>query len=297
MRTAASLVLLAGCDVVLAGCDVLFQLQDVHPPPDAIEDASEPDAVPIPPVQCSFPPAGFNVGQLGTGTFYTVDAGVTTAVFENNDMIYLTTPGMVSTTQQLFSGMTGLRSPRLSPDGTELFMHSSKPCCNIVVSKLEGNTWLPPEPITVKGLSIGADELPGTPTAGINARRRIMLSVSGTDMFWELVEEPDGWHVVANYRDYLLGMAAIQDANLTPDGYRVFFGGVRQTGGSDRVWAMDRTDLTVEFEGGNNIVEVHDSMQNTLSVRSPYVTPDCKSLWFSVGTNASVNTVRRGIAL
>jgi hypothetical protein len=91
-------------------------------------------------------------------------------------------------------------------------------------------------------------------------------------------------------------MAAIQDANLTPDGYRVFFGGVRQTGGSERVWAMNRTDLTVPFEGGTNIVQVHDSTQNAAALRSPYVTQDCKSIWFSVGTTSPAS-VRSGTAL
>jgi len=98
--------------------------------------------------------------------------------------------------------------------------------------------------------------------------------------------------LVFNYRDQMLGMLEMQDANLSPDGYRMFFGGVRMGQSTERVFAIDRSDLTMPFEAAN-IVEVHNTTQTTLSPRSPYVTADCSSLWFSLATNSG--TIRNGV--
>jgi len=285
MRIAASLVL-------LAGCDVLFQLQDVKPPVDAI-DAAPPDAPLVPPALCSFP-ATWTLSTVGAGTFYTVDAAQTIAVFEDSGLIYETTPGSVSTAKRLFASISGLRSPRLAPSGTELFMHSDVPCCSVVVSTLQAGVWSPPTPIATTNHVISTNDLPGIPTAGDLVKRRMIISDTFDDAFYEMREDAAGWTQIYNYTNQTLGMTDIQDGDLSPDGYRMFFAGVRMAQTTQRVFAIDRTDLNQPFEA-SNVVEVRDSLQSASGLRTPYVSSDCKTLWFSVGTAVGA-IVRKGVA-
>lgn len=294
MRIAASFALLAGCGILLGGCDVLFQLQDVKP--QAIDapaiDAALPDTPPIPPMHCTLP-AAWDPSMIGAGTFYTVDASLTSAVFEDNGRIYYTPAGTTQKTVELFASISGLRAPRLAPSGNELLLAWNQPvCCSIVSSTRDGaGTWSTPAPITVQNIVIDSYEVPGVPSAGNGAKRRMVVTNATNDEFFELREDEAGWTLVFNYRAITLGMTAITDANLSPDGYRMYFGGVRMGQTSQRVFMIDRTDLTKAFDRAN-VIQVRDTAQSVQNVRTPYVSDDCASLWYSLGSSTTATVYK-----
>jgi hypothetical protein len=171
---------------------------------------------------------------------------------------------------------------RLLPEGDAVLVQVRDKTTNAVtVVRYErgGDTWTEAatEQITL------ADEFDrlSAPTRKGPARRILQLtreSAMGFAKVIEELEEDDAgkWSPVgAPYRPFDLGVDAVFDPNLTPDGLRMVFSGFGFSG-ENAIYYADRPSIDARF-GGTTIALTLIGNGQTLS---PFLAPDCSRIYF-----------------
>ncbi|HEV7554915.1 MAG TPA: hypothetical protein VGO00_05620 [Kofleriaceae bacterium] len=272
--------------MLVAGCNQLFHIDDTNPnPPDAPIDADLFSCDPLPtfttaPTFAGSGIVGFAIdldGQLEVGTRLS-DGAVCQA-----DSHSQLAPSMF-----VESIPTTHTHPRLAPAGNEMTVLAYDAMINATaltsylasardVWNFEGTNTMP--------VAVTADTLFSEPTKGA-AQRQIIVFDKGT--FLEFAQQATGssvvipWSFVSHKHSYQpvdLGVEAMTEPSMSADGKRLVFRGT--SGGHDDVYLTTRDSLDADFPAAHVLYATPDDQTEL----TPFMTPDCGRLYFTLGSD------------
>jgi len=282
--------LAAFCGLVCSACNQLYGLETtilVDSPPTAV------DAAPDAPIVC--PPIGTvpmfsQAPRIIIGDScrnYTLAAEANLAVAECNGVIVegaVDSPQLAAASIAVESGHT-LSSPRLSPDGSELFVTSlSSTDRSIRIYRRNGTQWVFAGTPTVPAVPANDQLFASTPSRG-PARRLVVhhFTLPNVSRFdeWEH-DGGDAWHLVRGYTPGDLGVTTMAQPALSDDARRLVF--IGNAGGSGAIVRYaDRADVGMSFGVAQQVDTPFTNVQY------PYMTANCGRL-YATGINTLVYT-------
>lgn len=258
-----------GVVLVLGACNQVFGLQETRLRDGDVGTGGEPiiDA----PFMCppSGPPSYTGSGHLWSDRHcrsYSISADGKMAAAQCSDTGSIET-GPAHGALAPGSGLPSVSQfdyPRLSPEGNELFVHSSS---DLRIYHLNGSTWTQTGSLPRPS---GGDILASVPSMGPD--RRVMLY--GGQSIYEYANTGTGWTAVGAPYDLgaIGGFSSIKGLELLPDGLRFVFYGNNANFGT---YYMERTSLTARFGSAVRIS----------GLPSPYgddfLTPNCGVAYYA----------------
>ena len=184
---------------------------------------------------------------------------------------------------------TALSAPRMSPDGTKIYLHAEQLGSGAQVVSLRNGvagwgTMMPLSFQTSSGLALMVSPLAlvGTPSA--TSPKRMPLSVS-TDSFDEFEETStaDTWKHVRKVTSGDLGVIYIREPAFTADGRRVVFIGSTAGNTNNAIYLATRQDPFGVFGPAQLLLDD----PNGIDEGSPFFTIDCTRVIYTNRTGGS----------
>ncbi|HEY1555254.1 MAG TPA: hypothetical protein VGF94_10520 [Kofleriaceae bacterium] len=276
--------------LLLGGCDMLLGLDQLHPGRSDAPGAGDGDSddVGSPPGSCPIGSApSFSVaGAVGRPCRDLSVAGTSAAAtcYPSGSPVNESGPLAAPWTAFVLPPMrsqTLVETPRLSPEGTEIFARE--------VDLTDGNetidwysntsgTWLLAGTIPLG--QVMSSEYVSAPTRA-DRQRYILLSETATDLL-ELADLGDGrWMASFAHSAAELGVGQIVQPNLSADGLRLVF-----VGDGGNIYYATRTAVDTAFGAATLLYAVPGGAV------TPYLADDCSALYYAVAASPQYQLYR-----
>lgn len=291
MLRAGILVLVTGCRGLLGIEEAQIFDASVTPNVDANIDALIDSAA----ITCS-PTAFIASTSLGTdGSWFTADrtSGRATkldvaATIRGSEGNTYNLPATGYTTI-ISSAIVSYDAPRLSPGGNELYAveDSSGFYSLIRTTWVAPLMWSSPQPVELASgagfVLLAAGDAPSSVTT-TNPRRMIISRTGGYDEYVEVT--PTRWSRVSSVGASAFSVAFLGEGMLSPDGLRLAFRG--QVGAANiGAYMVTRPDVATPFSPAALRLPTEP-----VNVSRPFLTDDCKHLYFTDGNTGILQHVR-----